>query len=437
MPSPEATDPVIPITRHDPFAALRFRDFRLLMIGTFVTVIAEQMLNVALGWELYERTRSPLMLGLVGLVQVLPVLALALIAGHTADRFDRKRIVVLTMLTIALCTLGLTVLSYSSGPLLFIYGCLLIIGVARAFQSPAVSSLTAQVVPAEYFSNAATWESSAWQASSIIGPALGGFLIAVQKQATGVYALVATLILAVGLMLGLLRPRPVAPSEEELSLDSLLAGARFIWNTKIIMASITLDMFAVLLGGATALLPVFARDILLVGAEGLGWLRAAPAVGATLAGLSLAFLPPFRHAGRTLLLVVAGFGLATIVFGLSRSFALSLLMLALLGALDNISVVIRSTLLLTRTPDSMRGRVNAVHFVFIGISNELGAFESGVAAALFGTIGAVVGGGIGTILVVGAVALLWPEVRRLGRLNDFEEPPAVEMPPRENPLYTE
>lgn len=437
MPSPEATDPVIPITRHDPFAALRFRDFRLLMIGTFVTVIAEQMLNVALGWELYERTRSPLMLGLVGLVQVLPVLALALIAGHTADRFDRKRIVVLTMLTIALCTLGLTVLSYSSGPLLFIYGCLLIIGVARAFQSPAVSSLTAQVVPAEYFSNAATWESSAWQASSIIGPALGGFLIAVQKQATGVYALVATLILAVGLMLGLLRPRPVAPSEEELSLDSLLAGARFIWNTKIILASITLDMFAVLLGGATALLPVFARDILLVGAEGLGWLRAAPAVGATLAGLSLAFLPPFRHAGRTLLLVVAGFGLATIVFGLSRSFALSLLMLALLGALDNISVVIRSTLLLTRTPDSMRGRVNAVHFVFIGISNELGAFESGVAAALFGTIGAVVGGGIGTILVVGAVALLWPEVRRLGRLNDFEEPPAVEMPPRENPLYTE
>lgn len=437
MPSPEATDPVPPYTRHDPFAALRFRDFRLLMIGTFVTVIAEQMLNVALGWELYERTRSPLMLGLVGLVQVLPVLALALIAGHTADRFDRKRIVVLTMLTIALCTLGLTVLSYSSGPLLFIYGCLLIIGVARAFQSPAVSSLTAQVVPAEYFSNAATWESSAWQASSIIGPALGGFLIAVQKQATGVYALVATLILAVGLMLGLLRPRPVAPSEEELSLDSLLAGARFIWNTKIILASITLDMFAVLLGGATALLPVFARDILLVGAEGLGWLRAAPAVGATLAGLSLAFLPPFRHAGRTLLLVVAGFGLATIVFGLSRSFALSLLMLALLGALDNISVVIRSTLLLTRTPDSMRGRVNAVHFVFIGISNELGAFESGVAAALFGTIGAVVGGGIGTILVVGAVALLWPEVRRLGRLNDFEEPPAVEMPPRENPLYTE
>lgn len=437
MPSPEAIDPVPPFTRHDPFAALRFRDFRLLMIGTFVTVIAEQMLNVALGWELYERTRSPLMLGLVGLVQVLPVLALALIAGHTADRFDRKRIVVLTMLTIALCTLGLAVLSYISGPLLFIYGCLLIIGVARAFQSPAVSSLTAQVVPAEYFSNAATWESSAWQASAIIGPALGGFLIAVQKQATGVYALVATLLLVVGVMLGLLRPRPVAPSEEELSLDSLLAGARFIWNTKIILASITLDMFAVLLGGATALLPVFARDILLVGAEGLGWLRAAPAVGATLAGLSLAFLPPFRHAGRTLLLVVAGFGLATVVFGLSRSFALSLLMLALLGAFDNISVVIRSTLLLMRTPDSMRGRVNAVHFVFIGISNELGAFESGVAAALFGTIGAVVGGGIGTILVVGVVTSLWPEVRRLGRLNDLEEPPTEEMLPRENPLYNE
>ena len=222
-------------------------------------------------------------------------------------------------------------------------------------------------------------------------------------------------------MFGLLRPRAVPPSDEKLSTESLLAGARFIWNTKIILASITLDMFAVLLGGATALLPVFARDILHVGAEGLGWLRAAPALGAMLAGVSLAFLPPFKHAGRVLLLVVGGFGLVTIVFGLSQSFPLSLLMLALLGALDNISVVIRSTLVLTRTPDTMRGRVNAVHFVFIGISNELGAFESGVAAAIFGTVGAVVGGGIGTMLVVGAVALLWPEVRRLGRLNAPEE----------------
>lgn len=416
MSSPEAT-----AARHDPFAALRFRDFRLLIGGTFLTVVGEQMLNVALGWELYERTSSPLVLGLVGLVQVLPVIGLSLVAGHTADRFDRKRIVVLTMLAVALGALGLALLSYISGPLVLIFGCLLLIGVARAFQSPALSSLIAQVVPSEHFTNAATWESSTWQASSIIGPALGGLLIALQKSATGVYALDAVVLLVVGLMFGLLRPRAVPPSDEKLSTESLLAGARFIWNTKIILASITLDMFAVLLGGATALLPVFARDILHVGAEGLGWLRAAPALGAMLAGVSLAFLPPFKHAGRVLLLVVGGFGLVTIVFGLSQSFPLSLLMLALLGALDNISVVIRSTLVLTRTPDTMRGRVNAVHFVFIGISNELGAFESGVAAAIFGTVGAVVGGGIGTMLVVGAVALLWPEVRRLGRLNAPEE----------------
>lgn len=406
--------------RRDPYSALRFRDFRLLISGTFLAVVGEQMLNVAIGWELYERTRSAFLLGLVGLVQVVPVLLLALPAGHVADRFDRKWIVVGTTLLLALSSLGLALLSYTSGSLVLIYACLLLIGVARSFQSPATSALLAQVVPSEHFTNAATWESSAWQASAIIGPALGGFIIAAQQSATLVYALVAALLLAMGLMLGLIRPRQVARSEEELSVASLLAGARFIFDSKIILASITLDMFAVLLGGATALLPVFARDILQVGAAGLGWLRAAPALGAVLAAVVIAYLPPFTRAGRTLLLVVAGFGLATIVFGLSRSFALSLAMLGLLGALDNISVVIRSTLLLTRTPDAMRGRVNAVHYVFIGISNELGAFESGLAAALFGTVGAVVGGGIGTILVVGLVALVWPEVRRLGRLNPDE-----------------
>jgi MFS family permease len=403
--------------RHDPYAALRFRDFRLLVAGTFLTVVAEQMLGVAVGWELYERTRAPLALGLIGLVQVLPVVLLALPAGHIADRFDRKRIVVATTLLLALCALGLAQLSYSVGALGLIYTCLLGIGVARAFQSPATSSLLSQVIPPEHFTSAATWESGVWQASSILGPALGGLVIAAQGRATLVYALVAGMLLIVALMVGLIRPRPIPRSEEELTLGSLFAGARFIWSTKIILASITLDMFAVLLGGATALLPIFARDILHSGATGLGWLRAAPAVGAMLAALTIAHLPPFRRAGRTLLVVVAGFGLVTIVFGLSSSFALSLVMLALLGVLDNISVVIRSTLLLTRTPDTMRGRVNAVHFMFIGISNELGAFESGVAAALLGTVGAVVAGGIGTLAVVGLVALIWPEVRRLGRLD--------------------
>ncbi|MEO7911010.1 MAG: MFS transporter [Roseiflexaceae bacterium] len=407
--------------RHDPYAALRFRDFRLLVSGTFLTVVAEQMLGVAVGWELYERTRSPLALGLIGLVQVVPVVLLALPAGHVADRFDRKRIVVVTTLLAALCALGLAALSATNGSLVLIYACLLGIGIARAFQSPATASLMSQVIPQEHYTNAVTWESGVWQASGILGPALGGLVIAVQGHAALAYALVAGGLLLVVLLVALIRPRPVARSEEQLTLSSLFAGARFIWNTKIILAAITLDMFAVLLGGATALLPIFAKDILLVGATGLGWLRAAPAAGAVLAALTIAYLPPFKNAGRTLLLVVGGFGLATIVFGLSRSFALSLLMLAALGALDNISVVIRSTLLLTRTPDAMRGRVNAVHFVFIGISNELGAFESGIAAALLGTVGAVAAGGVGTVLVVALVALIWPEVRRLGRLDGVED----------------
>ncbi len=419
---PEATETIPPIAeRHDPYAALRFRDFRLLVAGTFLTVVAEQMLSVAVGWELYERTRAPLALGLIGLVQVVPVLLLALPAGHVADRFDRKWIVVAATLGLALSALGLAALSFNGGALALFYICLLGIGVARAFQSPATASLMSQVIPQEHYTNAVTWESGVWQASGILGPALGGLVIALQGRAAPVYAIVAGSLLLVSLLMLLIRPRPVARSDEELTLRSLFAGARFIWNTKVILAAITLDMFAVLLGGATALLPIFARDILQVGATGLGWLRAAPAAGAVLAALTIAYLPPFKRAGRTLLVVVAGFGLATIVFGLSRSFGLSLLMLGLLGALDNISVVIRSTLLLMRTPDEMRGRVNAVHFVFIGISNELGAFESGVAAAVLGTVGAVAAGGVGTVLVVALVALIWPEVRRLGRLGGAED----------------
>src|SRR5581483_894444 len=247
---------------HDPYAALRYRDFRLLIGGTFFAVVGEQMLNVAIGWELYERTRAPLALGLIGLVQVLPVVLLALPAGHAADRFDRKRVMITTMLLLALGALGLTLLSYTAGALWLIYGCLLLIGVARAFQSPATGALLSQVVPPEHFTNAATWESSAWQASAIIGPALGGFIIAARQSATLVYAIDVVILVLLALLLGRLRPRPVARADEEVTLRSLFAGLRFVWDTKIILAAITLDMFAVLLGGATALLPVFARDIL-------------------------------------------------------------------------------------------------------------------------------------------------------------------------------
>jgi hypothetical protein len=222
------------------------------------------------------------------------------------------------------------------------------------------------------------------------------------------------------MLLAIRSRRAAPPPSEEATLSSLAAGARFVWRTKVLMAAITLDLFAVLLGGATALLPIFARDILQVGPTGLGWLRAAPSIGALLMAITLAYLPPIRKAGPTLLWAVAGFGAATIVFGLSRSFGLSLAMLGLLGALDNVSVVIRGTLLLTHTPDEMRGRVSAVNSVFIGASNELGGFESGLAAALLNPITAVVAGGIGTILVVTVVALLWPEMRRLGRLGSLE-----------------
>jgi MFS family permease len=422
--TPETTEPLPPPTaRHDPFAALRIGNFRLLVLGSFLAVVAEQMLGVAVGWELYERTRNPLALGLVGLVEIVPVLLLALPAGQIADRRDRKWLVVAAMSGIAACALGLAGLSVIQGPLPAVYALLFGVGVARAFQSPAFSALSAQVVPPSHFANAATWSSGAWQSSAIIGPALGGLLLAAWGGAAGVYACAGALLLLVAFLFSLLRPRPLPRPIEPITLTSLLAGARFIRHTPVILGAITLDMFAVLLGGATALLPVFARDILMVGAEGLGWLRAAPALGAVLAAVGMALRPPLRYAGRTLLLVVAGFGLATIVFGLSRDFALSLAMLALLGALDNVSVVIRSTLMLTRTPDALRGRVNAVHYVFVGISNELGAFESGVAAALLSAVGAVVAGGVGTILVVALIAVWAPELRRLGRMDTHPHEP--------------
>ncbi|HUS17040.1 MAG TPA: MFS transporter, partial [Chloroflexia bacterium] len=342
-----------------------------------------------------------------------------------------KRIVVAAMSAIAACAVGLAAVSGGQGPVWLMYLLLFGIGVARAFQSPAFSALTAQAVPPAHFASAATWSSGAWQSASILGPALGGFLVAIWGGAAAVYAVAGGLLVIVAVLLALMRSQPIERTTEPVNLNTLLAGARFISHTPVILAAITLDMFAVLLGGATALLPAFARDILDVGPVGLGWLRAAPAAGAIAAALIIALRPPFRYAGRTLLLVVAGFGLATIAFGLSRSFFFSLAMLALLGGLDNVSVVIRSTLLLTRTPDAVRGRVNSVHSVFVGISNELGAFESGLAAALLTTVGAVVAGGIGTLLVVAAIAFHWPQLRRLGRLDavpvahDLDAPPEV------------
>lgn len=417
-----AADPPTPTVKgaragHDPYLALRFRDFRLLLIGMCIAQFGRQMVSVALGWELYLRTNSTLVLGEVGLAQVLPIVALFLPAGYVADRQSRRKIMLVTQAGLALGSLGLAALSFERGPLLLIYGCLVVMGSASAFGGPAGSALVAQVIPSQAFENAMTWRSSTGQVSSVLGPTAGGFLIALFHGSTWIYAINAAAALV---YMGLLALLHVRPQEKQAangrSLRAIGEGLRFLGRTPVLLAALTLDLFAVLLGGATALLPVFARDILAVGPVGLGWLQAASSVGAVGMALFLAHRPALRHAGRALLLAVAGFGLATIVFGLSHMFVLSLAMLLVLGALDNVSVVIRSTLVLVRTPDAMRGRVGAVNSLFISTSNQLGGFESGLAAQLVGPVLAVVGGGIGTLVVVALVAWRWPEMRRLRTL---------------------
>jgi MFS family permease len=295
---------------------------------------------------------------------------------------------------------------------------------------PARSALVPQLVPLETLGNAIAWNSSGWQVASVAGPALGGLAIALTGRALAAYLLAGGCMLTCATLLSTIRPRAATFPHEDVTLNTLLAGVRFAFRTKLILATITLDLFAVLLGGATALLPIFARDILGSGPTGLGWLRAAPSLGAIVMALALAYRPPLGHAGRALLWSVGGFGAATIVFGLSTNFALSFIMLALTGALDNVSMVVRGTLVLLLTPDEMRGRVAAVNSIFIGSSNELGAFESGITAQLFGPVASVVGGGIGTIVVVIAVMLRWPEVLGIGSLGALQ--PAVASP--EEPL---
>ena len=410
-----SSDGAVSGVKRDPYTALRFTDFRHLMGGTLLATLGEQMLTVAIGWEIYARTHQAVMLGYVGLAQFAPVLLFSLVAGHAADRFDRRRVVMLSQGLMALTSIGLAALSLTSGPVALIYPLLIARGAGDAFNVAASGALPPQTVPASAFENAASWSRSLWQLSAIAGPALGGILIAASGSVTPVYFFDALAGVASILLISRIRGRQESRSGERMTLSRLMGGVRFIWRTPIILAAITLDMVAVLLGGATTLLPIFA-DMLGAGAAGLGLMAAAPSIGALLMATARAYLPPFRQAGRTLLLAVAGFGAVTIVFGLSRSFPLSLAMLFALGALDNISVVIRKTLMLTRVPDELRGRLAAVNNVFIGSSNQLGGFESGVAAQLLGPTLAVTLGGVGSILAVTAVALIWPELRRMGGL---------------------
>ncbi|MBD2499149.1 MFS transporter [Anabaena azotica] len=407
-------------TQHDPFAALRFRDYRLFTLGRLLLSVGSQMQTVAIGWELYERTNSALVLGGVGLAQVVPMIALTLIAGDVADRRSRKLTILLSVMLLTLCSLALAVLSYTRGSLFLIYSCLALIGIGRAFLKPASDAIMWQLIPVSAFTNAATWNSSSFQLASVAGPALGGLGIAVLGNATGVYVLAAIASLICFIFIAVIKEKKVERVTEPISLQALAAGAKFIWDNQLILAAITLDMFAVLLGGAVALLPVFAKDILKVGPVELGYLQAAPSIGAFIMAITLAYLPPLRKAGPALLWSVVGFGVVTIIFGLSRSFWLSLVMLTLSGALDSISVVIRHTLVQIRTPNQLRGRVAAINSVFISASNELGGFESGLAAALFGPVVSVVGGGIGTILVVIATATIWPGIAKLGSLQEYE-----------------
>jgi len=421
-----ASDPDSP-ARHDAYAALRLVDYRRFLIASVLASAGAEMQVVAVGWELYERTGSAQALGLVGLAMVLPVIFLALPAGHAADRYPRKTLILGSQALMALASIGLTALSLGRGPVGLVYAALFVAGISHAVSMPARWSILRQLVPDHLVGGAVTWNSSGWQVASVVGPALGGLIIARSGGATLVYALDVALSLCVlGLVAGI-RPRAVGRFEGPPTFGSLLAGLKFVSRTELILATITLDLFAVLLGGAVALLPIFAKDILQTGPVGLGWLRAAPSIGAASMALILAHRPPLRRAGPALMWAVAGFGVATIGFGLSRSPYLSFALLMATGALDNISVVVRATLVQMLTPESMRGRVAAVNAIFIGSSNELGGFESGMTAHWFGPVASVVGGGVGTILVVFLVRVIWPDLANLGSLDHLKSEPEEDV----------
>ncbi len=408
-------------TSSSPFAAFHSRDFRFLAAARTLATIALQMQAVAVGFQIYALTHQPIALGYVGLAQFLPVVTLSLATGHVADRFDRRAILLACHVLAAACSVVFWLLAREANPSLFaIYGTLVVLGVSRAFSGPASSALLPSLIPTAHFANAASWQSTLWQIGSIGGPSLGGLLYGLHGSAEPVYLAAAIGIAAATLLLACIRTRSGRMERRPPSIATVLAGLRYVWITKILLGSISLDLFAVFLGGAVALLPIYATDVLHVGAQGLGLLRSAPAVGAAVMAIVLAFRPLRRHVGRTMMLYVALFGAATVVFGLSTNFALSLAALTVLGAADMVSMVVRMTVEQAAAPPSMRGRVSAVKFVFVGASNELGDLESGVAAALLGTVPAVVVGGVGTMLVVALWSVLFPSLRDVDRFEDVK-----------------
>ena len=407
---------------HDPYSALRLRNYRFYFIGNFIAYFGVQMQTTAVGWDIYTRTDSKLALGLAGLTQFFPVIVLFLLGGHVADRYNRKWVVACAVSLIAIASTGLAFISYYQLDTRLIFGCLFLIGVARAFQQPARAALLPLIVPSEQFNNAVTWNSTGFHMASVLGPAAGGFFIKLFHGPTWVYIFDVVAAATFVVLLTMLRLYKTQVTQRNLTMRELAAGFQFIRRQQVVLGALLLDLFAVLLGGAVTLLPVFAEDILKTGPEGLGWLRAAPAVGALMMAIIIAHRPPLRRTGIVLLWAVIGFGLATIVFGISKIMWLSLLMLFLTGAFDNISVVIRHTLVQTLTPDELRGRVSAVNSVFIGASNELGGFESGVVAHWFGPVVSVVSGGIGTIVVVALTAMSLPTLRKFDRIDGGSQP---------------
>ena len=414
--------------RNRAYAILKNRDLRLYLTGKLIATIGQQMLATAVGWELFDRTHSVMKLALVGLTQVTPMIFFTLPAGHVADNHDRKRVITLMTLIVAVSSLGLTFISWKQMAVFWMYVCLFVSASARTFLTAASASFLPSLVDRKDLSRAVNWNATTFQLSSIIGPTLAGGLIAIAgHRAFPIYGINVCASLIFAVMMTQIHTHHVVAAREKMTFKTLLTGFNFVFANEIILGIITLDMFAVLLGGSTALLPVYAASILKVGPTGLGFLQSALPTGALICTFILAHRPPIQKAGRSLLLAVAAFGVATIGFGLSRWFWVSFLMLFICGAVDNISVVVRHTLVQLLTPDEKRGRVSAVNNLFIGTSNEMGEFESGLVAYLLGpaigntvvagTILSVVAGGFGTIAVVAGIALIFPHVRKYGRLD--------------------
>ena len=397
--------------------AFTYPDFVLYQLARLLIVSSLEMQSVAVGWQVYEMTRRPLDLGLVGLAQFLPGILLFLASGHAADRFERRRLILVCQIAFAICSALLLAITMRGPHAVFpIYVVLVLLGVVRSFNGPAGQAFLPQLVSEEHFPNAVAWAATIFQAATIFGPIIGGVVYAATRGPSAVYgtAIVTSLLAAVAT--SRIHPRRPPKHREPPSLKTVLAGFHYIWQKKLILGSISLDLFAVLLGGAVALLPVYAKEILNTGPWGLGLLRGAPGVGAAAMAILLAYRPIRRRAGVTMLWCVAGFGVFTIIFGLSRSLYISLVSLLLLGASDMVSVVIRNTLVQITTPDEMRGRVSAVNMLFIGASNEFGQFESGITAHWFGTVPAVVLGGVGTLVVIAVWSWLFPELRHADEL---------------------